>query len=204
MPGAFFAATRRAGQGRAAACTRECRSLDGQVNRARSGDARGAFVIYAARMPTFDELARGSLASLEQAYREARLGPEPRGIFRGRALARVDGALAKSLRGAAFALPFERLPFGIDFDARAWWFVHPRLRIGHFRVVPGRSRWRDAETLRLVYDVSRLPGPIRGMLYDEVKPLGAGLCLGLGGIDAGPGEGDLFFFALEATGARAP
>jgi hypothetical protein len=34
------------------------------------------------------------------------------------------------------------------------------------------------------------------VLYDEVKPLGPDLCLGIGGINARVGRGDHFFFAL--------
>jgi hypothetical protein len=49
--------------------------------------------------------------------------------------------------------------------------------------------------LQLHYDVSRLP--IRRVLYDEIKPLADGTILGLGGIDAGRGEGDHFFFELR-------
>lgn len=94
-------------------------------------------------------------------------------------------------------VPFERLSFGVDFVRRTWFFVHHAVRMGRFRIEPGRSRWRDTDTLRLRYDVSRLP--FRGLLYDEVKPLGDGLCLGLGGIDFDRGRGDLFFFLLEAV-----
>jgi hypothetical protein len=62
----------------------------------------------------------------------------------------------------------------------------------------GRSRWRDTETVRLHYEVSRLPGPVRAVLYDEVKVLSPSLCLGIGGINAARGRGDHFFYALVA------
>jgi hypothetical protein len=94
-------------------------------------------------------------------------------------------------------LLFDAPPFGIDFDTRCWWFGRPRLQAGRFRASPGPSRWRDTPTLRLEYDVSRLPRPVRALLYDEVKPLDGERCLGLGGIDADAGEGDHFFFSLE-------
>lgn len=61
----------------------------------------------------------------------------------------------------------------------------------------GPSRWRDTEAVTLHYERSRLPAPIRGVLYDEVKPLTDTICLGLGGINAERGDGDQFFFALE-------
>jgi len=114
----------------------------------------------------------------------------------GRVLQRIDTRFAHSRTGAAVALPFERLSFGIDFARCAWFFLHPRLRAGHFRLQPGRSRWRDTQTLQLHYEVSRLP--FRGLLYDEVKPLGDTLALGLGGLNRDVGTGDLFFFLLQA------
>jgi hypothetical protein len=147
-------------------------------------------------MATLAALCESSLAALEDLYRVAPLGPRPRGRFRGRVLARVDGPLAQSWRGRAIVAPFAHLPFGIDFTSAVWFFVRPWMRMGRFRMERGRSRWRDAEVLRLEYDGSHLPHAVRGLLYDEVKPLDDRLCLGLGGINAGVGTGDLFFFAL--------
>ena len=150
---------------------------------------------YARRMPPLPALHGSSLDALEELYRLAPIGPTPRGCFRGHVLARVDNPLARSRRGDVILAPFERAPFGIDFASSTWYFVHPALRVGRFRTELGRSRWRDAEVLGLHYDVSRLPGVVRGFLYDEVKPLSDTSCLGLGGINAD--DGDLFFFALE-------
>jgi hypothetical protein len=150
-------------------------------------------------MTTLVDLRASSLDELEELYCSAPIGPRPRGGFRGRVLRRVESRLAHSGSGTAILLPFERAPFGIDFERSIWFFVRPWLRIGRFRADVGPSRWRDAEVLRLEYDVSRLPRPIRGFLYDEVKPLSDTLCLGLGGINADRGKGDLFFFALEAS-----
>jgi hypothetical protein len=147
-------------------------------------------------MATADELRASSLDDLERLYRQAALGPIPRGRFRGEALARVGSRFARSPLVTAMLLPFERARFGIDFGARTWFFVDERVTLGRFRVDPGRSRWRETETLRLRYDVSRLP--IRALLYDEVKPLDESLCLGLGGVALPTGRGDLFFFLLEA------
>jgi hypothetical protein len=144
---------------------------------------------------TSKSLRRASLDDLERIYREAPLGPAPTRRLRGHALARVGTRFARSAAVTATLLPFERLAFWVDFERAAWAFVHPRIRLGRFRVDPGRSRWRDTDTLRLRYDVSRLP--LRGVLYDEVKPLDATLCLGLGGINLDEGRGDLFFFLLE-------
>lgn len=146
-------------------------------------------------MTTIETLRGSSLDALEALYREAPMGPPPAGRFRGTVLRRVPGKLTRSLAGEAILAPFERLRFGIDFEKRLWWFLRPGIAMGRFRVDPGPSRWRGTDTLRLRYDVSRLP--IRAGLYDEVKPLSATLCLGLGGINADEGLGDLFYFALE-------
>lgn len=161
-------------------------------------------VVYSWDMTSLAELRSSSLASLEEMYRAAPMGPPPRGRMRGHVLARVESRLAKSLKGALILAPFARAPFGVDFTNATWFFVRPWLRMGRFRTELGRSRWRDADVLRLEYDVSRLPRPVRNFLYDEVKPLGDALCLGLGGINAPRGDGDLFFFALESSREAAP
>ena len=147
-------------------------------------------------MTTAQALRDSPIEALEQLYREAPARPAPPRRFRGEVLHRVDTPFARSAAITALLVPFERAPFGVDFVTRTWFFFHPRLRVGHFRVEPGRSRWRDTEALLMRYDVSRLP--IRGVLYDEVKPLGDTLCLALGGLDFERGTGDLFFFLLEA------
>jgi hypothetical protein len=51
--------------------------------------------------------------------------------------------------------------------------------------------WVDFSRRRWAFFTPRL-----GLLYDEVKPLSEDLCLGMGGVNRGPGEGELFFFAL--------
>jgi hypothetical protein len=147
-------------------------------------------------MTTRIDLCQSSIEELERLYRDAPCGSAPRGRFRGEALARVDTRFARSAPITAMLVPWERVPFGIDFSTRTWFFVDRRVRVGRFRLEQSRSRWRDAETFRMLYDVSRLP--LRGLLYDEVKPLDDGLCLGLGGINFERGRGDLFFFALFA------
>jgi hypothetical protein len=146
---------------------------------------------------TKNELERASRDELEALYRDAPLGPAPSGCYRGKMLTWLDtpGAHRWHVR-VADSLLFRALPFGVDFDRNLWWFVRPRLRAGRFRTSVGPSRWREAETLRLEYDVSRLPWPVPRLLYDEVKPLAEGLCLGLGGMNFERGEGDHFFFAL--------
>lgn len=154
------------------------------------------------RTSGLNDLRGRSLGALEDMYRAAPLAPMPRGLFRGRVLMPVDSPLARSARGRMTLMPFARTPiWGIDFTRHAWFFVSPRYRIGRFRAELGPSRWRDADVLRLTYDVSRLPHLIRRGLYDEIKPLGEGLCLGLGGLNAERGAGDLFFFELTAMDA---
>ena len=144
-------------------------------------------------MTTAPELRGSPLEVLERLYRDAPARPAPARRFRGEVLHRIASPYARRWSSAAVLLPFARLRFGVDFGSGAWFFVHPRVQLGHFRVEAGPSRWRDTQTLQLHYDVSRLP--FRGVLYDEVKPLSDTLCLGLGGLDREPG--DLFFFLLE-------
>jgi hypothetical protein len=145
------------------------------------------------------ELLSLGLPALERIYVETELGPSPRGRFRGVTIARLDNRGARRpLTRAAQWLGFELLPYGIDFDAATWFFVTPAVRIGRFEARRGRSRWRPTSAIRLHYDPSRLPRRVRALLYDEVKPLTERLVLGLGGLDAEAGDGDHFFFALEA------
>jgi hypothetical protein len=144
-----------------------------------------------------DHRAPPALAELERAFREP-LGVLPRGLVTGHFLRFVDSPGArKSIVRALDTLVFRSLVWGLDLDDRRWWFEHPSLRAGHYRIVEGVSRWRDTRVLQLHYDVSRLPG--RGILYDELKPLADGRVLGLGGIDADVGAGDHFFFELTAV-----
>src|SRR5207248_11595871 len=129
--------------------------------------ARGAPPMY-----TFDHLRHASPDELEQIYAGAASGEPPRGSYRGLVLHHMNNRGARRpLAVAADWLLFDAPPFGIDFDERRWWFLRPAWRVGRFTAAPGRSRWRDTDTLRLEYQVSRLPAPIRDLLYDEVKPL---------------------------------
>lgn len=144
-------------------------------------------------------LKRASLPELEAIFAEA--SPDslevPRGVFRGITLRRLDTPAARApLVRLGQGLLFELLPFGIDFRSRRWFFFHPCIRAGHFETRVGPSRWRDTEAVQLHYAGSRLPGPIRDVLYDEVKPISPHLALGLGGTNAEVGRGDHFFFAL--------
>jgi hypothetical protein len=139
------------------------------------------------------------VAELDALYCSAPLGPLPAGLFTGRMLRYLDTPpLVRALDWLLFDAP----PYGIDFDARLWWFVHPRLAAGRFELTRGASRWRDTETLRLSYERSLLPGPIRGLLYDEVKPLDETQCLGIGGINRQRGRGEHFFFSLTRASSH--
>ena len=142
-------------------------------------------------------LRRCSLAELEALYAAARPVAVPDACYRGVFLSwiaspGVPGPVTHLLQWVGFRV----LPFGVDFTRDRWFFLHPALGVGRFVAEPGHSRWRDTDTIRLHYGVSRLPGPVRAVLYDEVKPLSASLCLGIGGINAARGLGDHFFFAL--------
>jgi hypothetical protein len=142
---------------------------------------------------SLEALRGASLDELELLYAESAAGPAPSGRWRGETLRYLT--VPRWARVVDFLL-FDAPPFGIDFDRRCWWFVRPWLAAGRFDASLGDSRWRGTQTLRLDYGASHLPGPVRRLLYDEVKPLGAELCLGLGGIKADAGRGEHFFFAL--------
>ena len=148
---------------------------------------------------TLSQLQQCKVAELEALYVEERPITLPAGCYRGIHLAWLDTAGARHplIRPLQY-LGFRLAPFGVDFAARRWFFFHRSLGVGRFSAQPGRSQWRETATVRLHYDVSRLPRPLRTLLYDEVKPLSASLCLGIGGINAPRGRGDHFFFALVA------
>jgi hypothetical protein len=151
----------------------------------------------AASVPSLEALLRADLAELERIYREHEPVEPPRAAFRGYYLRRVDSPGAHTVRNRILQLGFQLPPFGVDFASHRWFFFSRHLQVGHFRDERARSRWRDTDTVALHYDVSRLPGPIRRLLYDEVKPLSERLMLGLGGLNDERGRGDLFFFALS-------
>ncbi|MFO0683128.1 MAG: hypothetical protein U0234_13815 [Sandaracinus sp.] len=158
-------------------------------------------------MPSFplpsDAWPRPPLDELERTFVAEPLRPVGAGLVRGTFLGpvRSRGATRLSVRALDVAL-FRAVRWGLDLDARRWWFESPRLAAGHFRIVEGPSRWRDTRVLQLHYDVSRLP--LRGVLYDELKPLEGGRILGLGGLAFDRGEGDHFFFALAPVESAGP
>jgi len=154
------------------------------------------------RSPVSWEELRGADASdLEKLYRDVGVSRVPRGIFAGRHLAWVEtrDPTAPLLR-PVLELFFRRLEFHIDFDRSQWFWFARSLGVGHFSPSIGPSRWRDTETIRMLYDDRRLPGFVNQWLYDEVKPLSDDLGLGLGGISRRRGEGERFFFALRRIG----
>ena len=155
-----------------------------------------------------DDLERLNDAELEDIYAHERPFSVPAGVFYGRHLGWLNtrGGGNPILR-PLLHLAFRATPFGIDFESRLWFFnspirrpdSRPRLplvKMGRFESVVGPSRWRDTDTVRLHYERSALPRPIRALLYDEVKPLSEDLCLGIGGTNAARGRGDCFWFAL--------
>lgn len=137
------------------------------------------------------------LAELERIYRETPLGPPPSGVFRGRVLHWLSptGPWMRAnlaLQWVAFGL----LPWGIRFDTAKWFWFCPCFASGRFDATPGPSRWRDTETYRMDYSKACLPSCVRDWLYDEVKPLPDGTCLGIGGVNRDVGTGDCFFYLL--------
>ena len=149
-------------------------------------------------MIALQDLRQMSLPELEALWKETPIGPAPLGNFRGAFLRWVDSAGARKLAVRAFDTPaFIWAPFGVDFDRRAWWFFHRKALVGRFDLTAGRSRWRDTEAQQVHYGASKLPGPVKNLLYDEVKQLTGSIVLGIGGMNADAGEGDHFFFALS-------
>ena len=139
---------------------------------------------------------------LDELFCSERLVEIPWGVFRGKVLCWLPRPPGQHplMRPVLWSL-FDLSPFGVDFDSQRWFFLHDRSpRLGHFAATVGQSRWRDAEVVRLEYERSRLPRMVKGLLYDELKPLGEDLCVGIGGLNAEAGQGEQFFFALERSG----
>jgi hypothetical protein len=164
-------------------------------------------------MPELPELRLGDLlgaqrAELENLYRAlpvmpaAPAAPIPRGRFLAHDLGPTDSWERAPLRNRAAVLTFWLLAPRVDFERRCWFFGSALLAAGRFDLQAGASRWRDTQTLRLHYHPSRLPRPLRAQLYDELKPLSADLCLGIAGLNAPRGRGDLRFFALARRKRR--
>ncbi len=147
------------------------------------------------------DLKGASLAELEALYLARPVLPLPAGLLTGRLLGWLDAPEARHpLWRPLLTGMFELAPFGVDFDRRRWFFGHRRLQVGRFEASPGPSVWHPTETYRLGYEGSRLPGPIRGLLYDELKPLSDRLCLGIGGLNPSGRPAAVFFFGLEREG----
>lgn len=153
---------------------------------------------------TLTSLRELSGEELEQLFRENPAGnPAPiPGLYRGRFLTGIaNGATAANLWFRLYPrLFFDPVPYGIEFGSGGgrWWFGRPELQAGDFRLVNGPSRWRPGfQTNQLVYDIMPMPKFIRNIFYDEVVVLGEDLILGMGGLNAGPDEGDHFFFQLR-------
>ena len=147
---------------------------------------------------TLAELARSDLPTLERLYRDTPIeAPLPTGTFNGRTLGRIRNAGANQ-PVARFVewVGFELLLYGMNLDIPSWTFLRARVHLGDFVPTRGPSRWRDTETYRLDYKNATLPGVIKKRLYDELKPLGPDLLLGIGGLNGGEGEGDHFFYAM--------
>ena len=141
---------------------------------------------------TADDLAALDLAALEDVFVTARCHPLPSGVWQGRYLRELPMSLPKRLVARAM---FRWPTFGLDLDHREWWFHDPARRVARFEPRPGRSRWRETEVVQLDYQRTG-PRVIRGMLYDELKPLGPDCILGLGGSNHDGARGTWFYFAL--------
>ncbi len=147
---------------------------------------------------SFHELSQATREELENHYQRADEVRVPTGVYEGRHLVWLDTKAAHDpILRPVEELFFVKLPWFIDFDRKCWFWFHRRLTVGHFSPSVGPSRWRDAVTIRMLYDDRRLPGFLNQWLYDEVKPVGPDLCLGMGGVSARKGVGEQFFFALR-------
>ncbi len=153
--------------------------------------------------PTLSELNSASIDELEAIYASDRPFALPEGCYRGIHLRRLTTPGARKLvNRLPQYLGFEAARFGIDFDRARWFFFARHLGAGRFTAAIAPSRWRPTRTVTLDYAASRLPAPLRALLYDEVKPLSESLCLGLGGTNADRDQGDHFFFALARISSR--
>ena len=95
---------------------------------------------------------------------------------------------------------FEITPFGITFNADGtgiWYFFNPALAVGNFAMRAEASQWRKTQCVTLNYETAALPGPVRDILYDEVRVLSENHCLGIGGFKGPAGDGDNFYFLLS-------
>ena len=147
-------------------------------------------------MVNIDTLKAANLQKLEDIYLGQGQDIKLKGIYDGVFLKRLDKSGSRKPMYIA-SKAFEIVPFGIDFDSNQWFFGNPLFQAGRFKVSVGKSRWRECNTQSLHYEVSRLPGFVKNVLYDEVKPLSANLCIAIGGINEEAGPGDHFFFALQ-------
>ena len=138
------------------------------------------------------------LEALFTAPGEPRL-PQP-GNYAGTWLRRIENpGTYKPFNLVSQWLMFEITPFGITVENEQrgiWYFFNPALAAGNFEMRTKQSRWRDTQCVTLNYETSALPEPVRGILYDEVKVLSDRHCLGIGGFNGPPGDGDNFYFLL--------
>ena len=140
-----------------------------------------------------DRIAAASLGELERIYATAPLAPLPGGVWRGRWLHDLRmSAPAKLVAHALFRWP----TFGLDLDAYTWWFGRPDRVASRYEPVVGRSRWRDAEVVRLDYRRT-MPWPMRAVIYDELKPLSDDCVLGIGGMNGTGSHGAWVYFVLQ-------
>jgi hypothetical protein len=149
-------------------------------------------------MESLDDLRRLSPAELEDLYCRDESVEQPHGCWAGKLLCWLDSPESKNwFYRPALAAMFQYSPFGIDFDEKCWYFWSRNLKTGRFTASVGPSLWRPTQTVVLRYEVSRLPGPVKSLLYDEVKPISNRLCLGMGGINLSGRPGEIFIFGLE-------
>ncbi len=149
---------------------------------------------------TMDYLKTCNMTQLEELYaRDGDITIPTSGSYKGVYLKRLSNPGADNLfnRVSQWAA-FDAMSFGLNFypDYGDWFFYHSSVAMGRFTPRIEQSRWRDTNTITLNYQVSKLPSPVRNVLYDEIKPMTDSLLLGMGGLNRDRDVGDHFFFAI--------
>lgn len=138
---------------------------------------------------TVQRFAAMPLEALEHIWRTRACAPLPGGVWQGHYLRELPMSLPKRLLSRAM---FKRRMFGLDLNYNRWWFRDNSRLLAHFEPHVGRSRWRDTEVVQVRYERTG-PALLKGMLYDELKPLDDRTILGLGGSKRG---GAWFYFVM--------
>ncbi len=149
---------------------------------------------------TMDYLKTCDLAQLEELYaRDVDITIPTSDSYKGVYLKRLSNPGADNIfNHVSQWAAFDAMSFGLNFYTGYgdWFFYHSSVAMGRFTPRIEDSRWRETKTITLNYQVSKLPKPVRNVLYDEIKPLSENIFLGIGGLNRDRDVGDHFFFAI--------